>query len=237
VSHAVEGAAFEVGTSAVHWRSSRRLVPSRFPPVALFDRVADPADLEAVFAVEALTNSRVREAAGALAVVPAADRVSGPGAGFIMAPFVHRAPGGGRFSTAHIGAYYAAQSRETAIAETVYHRERFLRATRQSPMEVVMRELQATVRGTLLDLRGAAARWPTLYDPHDYGTSQAFTTAQVAGGAAGVVYDSVRHVGGVCVAVWRPRLVSSCRQGVHLTYVWNGARIEAVYERSGLRAL
>ena len=38
------------------WTPSYRLIPSRFPPVTLFDRVADPADLDAVFFVENLTN-------------------------------------------------------------------------------------------------------------------------------------------------------------------------------------
>lgn len=231
------GHAYAVGTTAVHWRPSHRVIPRRFPPIGLFERVADLADLDAVYAVEALTNPRLREEVGALHAVPPADRVSGAGAGFIMAPFTHRAFEGGRFSTARFGAYYAARSRETPIAETVYHRERFLRATRQPAMEVTMRVLLATVRAELLELRGAPTRWPALYDPVHFGASQAFAAAQQAAGADGVVYDSVRHPGGECVAVWRPRLVSSCRQGAHLAYVWDGRRITSVYERSRLRRL
>ena len=53
----------------VRWRPCYRVVPSRFPPISLFERVADPADLDAVFAVEAMTDERAREAVG----VPAQD--------------------------------------------------------------------------------------------------------------------------------------------------------------------
>ncbi len=226
-----------VSTSAVWWRASVRIIPSRFPPIDLFERVADPADLEAVYAVEALTNPRLRESVGALQAVPAEDRVSGPGAGFIMAPFTHLTPEGGRFSTGHFGAYYAAHTRATAIAETVYHRERFLRATAQPAIELTMRVLLATVRGALLDLRGARETAAALYHATDYAASQAFAVTQRARGAAGVVYESVRDPSGECVAVWRPRLVTSCRQSAHLGYVWDGTRITAVYEKSKLRAL
>ena len=43
-----------IPVSRVHWSSCYRVVPSRFPPIQLFERVVDPADLEAVFAIEAL---------------------------------------------------------------------------------------------------------------------------------------------------------------------------------------
>src|SRR2546422_9488875 len=61
------------------WRPSHRVVPSRFPPVGLFDRVAAPEDLEAVFALEAMTNDRLREEAGGPSLVAKEDPISGPG--------------------------------------------------------------------------------------------------------------------------------------------------------------
>jgi hypothetical protein len=45
----------------IAWRPCFRIVPSRFPPVALFDQVADPQDLEAVYQIEAMTNARLRD--------------------------------------------------------------------------------------------------------------------------------------------------------------------------------
>ena len=56
------------------WSRAVRIIPSLFPPAGLFDEVADPDDLDAVFAVEALTNPRLRDAVGDLSLVPDGER-------------------------------------------------------------------------------------------------------------------------------------------------------------------
>jgi hypothetical protein len=225
----------EVPVVPVRWRPCYRVVPSRFPPINLFERVADPADLDAVFAIEAMTDDRVRAEVGELSLVPPGERVTGAGAGYVMAPFTHVAPPGGRFSDGTFGAYYAARSLETAVAETTYHRARFLAATREPPTEIDMRVLVATLDAPLLDLRGRAAEYPALYRSEDYGPPQALGRAARAAGAWGVAYDSVRHSGGECAAVLRPRALAQCRQSLHLAYVWDGTRIATVYEKRSFR--
>ena len=106
----------------IRWTHAYRIVPSRFPPVGVYDRIADPADLDAVFAIEALTNPRLREEAGALKLVPNEHRLSGPGSTPVMAAFTHLNPEGSRFSDGTWGVFYAAHSVATAVEETVYHR-------------------------------------------------------------------------------------------------------------------
>jgi RES domain-containing protein len=221
----------------IHWPACYRIIPSRFPPIHLFERVADPADLEAIFVVEALTNTRLRDEVGDLALVPPAERVSGPGSSWIMAPFTHVSAPGGRFSTPFFGAYYTARERSTAVAETVYHRQRFLSATSEPPTEIDMRVLRATLRADLHDVRGLRASHPELYHLTDYTASQAFATMLREGESKGIAYDSVREAGGECAAVFTPKAISNCRQAAHLTYVWDGTRIVSVYEKSGLRTL
>lgn len=221
----------------VRWRPCYRLIPVRFPPIDLFERVADPADWEALYAVEALTNTRIREQAGDIALVPPGQRVSGPGASYIMAPFTHVSAPGGRFSSPEFGAWYGARTLETAIRETVYHRERFLRATNEAATEIDMRELRASLNGDLHDLRGGADAHPELYHADDYSASQRFAAALRAAGSGGIAYDSVRHAGGECVAVFLPRLLSACKQADHWCYVWDGERIAQVYRKSGLRSV
>jgi hypothetical protein len=98
-------------------------------PVCDIEDAADPAYLEAVFLIESLTNDRLRDEVGEITLVPPADRVSGPGSSFVMGAFTHLPPGGSRFSDGSFGVFYAARERETSIAETVRHRERFLRET------------------------------------------------------------------------------------------------------------
>lgn len=216
--------------TAVVWRPSHRIVPSIFPPRGLFDAVADPADLDAVFALEALTNDRLREQLGHLRRIPPERRVSGPGTTPVMSAFTHVHPDGGRFSTAEFGAYYAARELPTAIAETVYHRERFLRASKEPPIDLQMRSYQGNVRADLHDVRGGD--WPRLHDPHSYAISQAFATRLRDKGSEGIVFDSVRKPGGQCVALFYPDLIGPVKQGPHLLYRWDGARIEAFVHAS-----
>jgi hypothetical protein len=50
-------------------------------------------------------------------------------------------------------------------------------------------------------------------------------------GSDGIVHQSVRHAGGECAAVFKPRLLSNCRQERHLCYVWDGQAISTIYEK------
>lgn len=224
----------DVPRRRVRWRPCFRVVPSRFPPVNVFARVADPADLDAVLAVEGMTNARVREQSGVLRLVPPVDRVTGPGSSYIMAPFTHLSAPGGRFNDGTFGAYYAARSLDTAIAETRYHRARFLAHTAEPPMHVDMRVLQARLDGELHDLRPLREAHPEWFHPDDYTASQALARALRGDRSWGVAFPSVRHDGGECVAVWRPPALSECKQGAHLAYVWDGKAIVSVYEKREL---
>ncbi len=214
----------------VQWRQAVRIIASVLPPVNLFERVASPDDLDAVQAIESMFNPRLRDVVGDLSLVPPEERVVGPGAGYIMAAFTHVSPEGSRFSNGTYGVFYAAQRESTAIAETRYHRERFMRATKEARCELDMRVLGVTVTASLHDLRGMRDIMPAVYHSDDYTASQLLGGALRAGGSSGVVYDSVRHAGGKCVGVFRPRMLSHCRDWKHLRYVWDGARITDVFE-------
>lgn len=214
----------------VHWRSAIRIIPSLFPPIDLFERVAKPVDLDAVHAIESAFNPRLRDAVGDLALVPRDQRIVGPGAGYIMAAFTHLSPDGSRFSDGTFGVFYAAQREATAIAETRHHRERFMRATNQPRRELDMRVLTVSVKSPLHDLRGMRRILPDVYRPDDYTASQLLGGALRAGGASGIAYDSVRHDGGKCVAIFRPRALSHCRDRKRLRYIWDGSRITDVLE-------
>ncbi|HBK56785.1 MAG TPA: hypothetical protein DDZ76_10985 [Xanthomonadales bacterium] len=215
----------EITLSTVVWRPSYRIVPSRFPPVGLFDAVADPADLEPVMALESLTNDRLREQLGHLRRLPPERRISGPGTTPIMSAFTHVRPDGSRFGNGRFGVYYATRDRATAIDETVFHRERFLRDAGHPPTDLQMRCYLADVRARLHDVRGG---WPDLHRPDSYAAGQALAERLRAAGSDGIVYDSVRRVGGQCVALFYPDLIAPCRQSEHYIYRWNGSRIDQI---------
>jgi RES domain len=222
--------AADIPQRAVRLAPCYRIVPSRLPTIHLFEKLADPADWEALYALESLTNPRIRDEIGQISLVPKADRVSGPNASVVMAPFTHVSPPGSRFADGTFGAYYAAESLETSIAETRYHRERFMRATRESPMELEMRSYLADVTCELHDIRGRRAQWPEIYDTDSYVASQKLGRELCALGSNGIVFESVRRTGGECLAVFRPRLIQNVRQGSHLRYAWDGSKITRVYE-------
>ena len=111
----------------VTWPRTVRIIRSIHPPIDLFEDIADPADWEALTSAEAKFNPRIRESIGDLSKVPVARRVTGPGASWVMAPFVHCSPlRPGRFSDGSFGLYYAGDRTEVAIAETVHHHARFV---------------------------------------------------------------------------------------------------------------
>lgn len=211
----------------IRWTRAFRIVSSRFPPVGVFDRIADPTELDALFELEAMTNPRLRQQAGALSLVPENRRISGPGATPVMAAFTHLNPEGSRFSDGSYGVFYAAHEVATAIEETVYHRELFLTATKHPPIDLQMRCYRTGVHGRLNDLRGD---WKAAHDPHSYTASQTLAKRLHEAGSNGIVYDSVRHEGGTCVAAFYPDVVAPCVQAGHYLYRWNGERIDAVLE-------
>lgn len=204
---------------AVDWPEVFRIIPSQFPPVNVFEEIyASAEEMEIAFAIEALTNRRVRQEAGGLQLVPRSDWVWGPGASVVMACFTHIGRIS-RFSAGSYGVYYAAESLHTAITETRYHRERFLAATDEADIELTMRVYVNRVRQPLRDLRGT--RFTALLDANDYAASQKFGHRWREAGAWGLVYPSVRRKGGECVAVFRPPALTLPVPSAHLRYVWS----------------
>lgn len=222
--------------STIAWRPCWRLVPSRFPPIGLFDRVAEPEDLDIVFAIESLTNDRLRDETGDIALVPPEERVCGPGTTPIMAAFTHLNPAGSRFTDGSYGVYYAAVDIDTAIAETRFQRARFLAATREPPIDIDMRSYASDLKGALHDIRNRQTELPEVYaaDPREYAAAQTLAKKLRDNGSNGLVYTSVRHPEGECAAVFRPRLLAPVKQGAHYCYVWDGTDITTVYKKTGL---
>ena len=216
----------------IRWTQAYRIVPSRFPPVGLFDRIADPDDLDAVFALEALTNPRLRDEAGVLYLIPRGRRISGPGSTPVMAAFTHFSPEGSRFSDGSWGVFYAAHSVATAVEETVYHRQKFLAATAEPACDVQMRCYRTSVDSKLHDIR---AGWVAAQDPSSYGASVQLARALRANGSNGVVYASARDQGGECLAAFYPDVVAPCVQTQHLIYRWDGQRIAQVLQVNELK--
>jgi hypothetical protein len=71
-----------------------------------------------------------------------------------------------------------------------------------------------------------------VHDPDDYGVAQALGARLHAAGSAGVIYRSVRHAGGQCVGLFRPRAASACLHAAYLLYAWDGEHFTDIYEKT-----
>lgn len=216
----------------IAWDPAWRMVPSRFPTVGPWDRIASPEDFDALAEIEALTNARVREELGVLAITPRERWLTGPGSTPVMAAFTHLTPGGSRFSDGTFGVFYAARELETSIRESAHHRAEFLRSTREPPMQVQMRAYRTRIACRMHDIRGG---YPRCHDPDDYSASRRLAVKLRAANSNGIVYDSVRNPGGQCVAVFWPDRVGPCTQAGHYAFCWNGERITDVIRLKAVR--
>ena len=219
-------------TCPIYWPQAWRVISSRYPPINLYERLtADTAVWDALIALEALTNPRVRDEVGDIALVPPDERVSGPGASYVMAAFTHINPRGSRFSDGSYGVYYAAATLETAIRETVFHFEEYARDSADQPRSEDFRVLLGAVDADFEDVAALPApRRDNVLAPDAYAAAQAYAAEIRAAGANGLAYPSVRHAGGHCIGAFRPRVVGIPHQERHLKYRWNGERVDRYFD-------
>ena len=211
------------------WSPAWRVIPTRFPAINLFDRVASPQDFEALYALEAMTNDRIRDEVGLISLVPSAERLFGNGSGSIMAAFTHLNPHGSRFSDGSYGVFYCARDKATAIAETRYHAGLFLAATHETSMRLQMRLYSVQAKGEAVDLREAAVTDTRIIHPDDYSYSQGIGRQLRAEDVQGILYPSVRKPDGECLAALRTGILRDCLHSAYLEYNWNGQAIDAVF--------
>ena len=191
-----------------------RLVPSRFPPISAFETVASAADLELVLELEGWTNDRL--VVERLARLDQSEWVYGvANASVVMASFLHAASGGLRFTSGDLGGWYAATSIETAVAEVSHHLRREAANAGMPEFRGEYRTYKARIDGEMIDIRGADASHPGLYSKASYTDSQAFGEATRAAGETGIIFDSVRHVGGTNVVAYRPKRILDVTQADH----------------------
>lgn len=203
----------------VQWISAVRVVP-RFPPIAELEQ------LDAVLQAAALAvlDSVSPGVLGNLAFLSAGPLPTGPGASHIITSFTMSKPA--RFNDSSFAAFYAGESLQTAISETVHHTLRALRDSSAPPQTLPQRiALHVAVdAANVIDVRVAA--YAEIYDRSDYSESQVFGSLVRGRGHQGIVFRSVRRPDGECVSIYDHTTLANCREDRELVYRYDGTAIE-----------
>jgi RES domain-containing protein len=176
------------------------------------------ADLNALFELEGATNDRLLGEAGLLPGITLRELVFGlPYSHIVNAAFTHPNPAGSRFNGPERGAWYAAFARSTSELEVAYHRGKELQEINWQEGETFRYvDFFADFRGQFHDIRNDR-RFRNCLDPNGYNTSQRLAARLLEQGSAGIVYPSVRHKSGTCIACFRPALVNNVRKGATIS--------------------
>jgi RES domain len=207
---------------ALDLRDTCRLVPSRYSPrgESVLVRIADDADLAAIFELDGATNDRLAAEGGLLPGIGPAELVAGvPLASVVNAAFCHAHPHGSRFSGPLRGAWYAGLEPATSRAEVAFHKSVELAEIGWPDESVTYDEYLADIAGELHDLRNAHA-FKACLSPRSYQASQALGQALLEAGALALTYPSVRREDGTCVVCFRPALVARVRRGATWRFTW-----------------
>jgi hypothetical protein len=205
---------------------THRLIPSQYLPHgdSVLVRIADDdRHLAAIFELDAATNDRLLAEHQMLPGIGVEELVFGvPHAAVINASFCHAHPLGGRFNGPDRGAWYAGFELQTSQIEVGFHKSVQLAEIGRFEDTVTYDDYLADFSASFHDLRRARGVRPFL-DPDSYVRSQALAEELLGSGALGIVYPSVRHPRGTCVACFRPALVANVRRAKRYRFTWDGS--------------
>nr|WP_272889296.1 RES family NAD+ phosphorylase [Stutzerimonas stutzeri] len=212
-----------------------RLVNSKFPPIALFDDVADASEFDTLYQLQALTNPRLRNETGRLELIPRDQIPFGiPGCSYATSPFTHVNPAGSRFSDGTYGVLYLASTMDTALAEVRHHQDQYWSHVEELNYDrFVFRGLSCRFNETgMLDATSIPMSDP-IYDPDDYSHGRRLGRMVKSSGKPGLRYRSVRKADQCCWALMTPGVVLSMVQTAHYEMIWNG-RISSISKISAI---
>ncbi len=206
------------------FQGTHRLIPSKFSAEGsvLGPLSDDDRELRELVELDGATNARLLGEEGLLPDISVHELLYGVAYSEIVnAAFTHAAPEGGRFNSGRRGAWYSALQRETSIAEVSFHKTEQLREVDWKFEETATYDdYLADFAASFHDLRGKGSKLRKYLKPSPipqcYRESQQLAVELMERGSDGIVYPSVRRVGGTCVVCFRPALVYHVRRSARL---------------------
>ena len=204
---------------------THRLIPSAYDDETVLNRLTTDSDeITALFELEGATNERLQGEAGLLPGITVQELVFGVSYSHIVnAAFTHASPLGSRFNGPERGAWYGGFSLETSGIEVAFHKSQELQEINWQGKETFLYvDFLADFRGEFHDIRNDS-RFAKCLDPKSYAASQKLAQELLENESAGIVYPSVRHGGGTCIACFRPALVNNVRKGSQVSVEFDNA--------------
>jgi len=205
---------------------THRLIPSKYGEGvdSVFVRIADDDDhLRGIFDLDHATNDRLLAERDRRPGIGVDELVFGiPHCRIINAAFAHAHPLGSRFNGPDRGAWHAGFDLETSQAEVAWHKSVELSEIDWMEESVTYDDHLADFGGAYHDIRGDATYGKCL-DPASYVESQMLAETLLEERASGIIYPSVRHKDGVCLACFRPALVGNVRKSARYRFTWTGS--------------
>lgn len=202
-------------------RQFHNLIPSRFPTVEVYERIAEGRD-DQFKAIEAMTNPRVREkdrlTRGVAPLDPEDPRLKN----WNHAPFVYPNPEGSRFFQAGSNVMELADDLQTALAISVPRRENFLRRTGEPTTYLEMRQIVRPIKGRFLDATG----WDGMEDRE---RRIALGKDAIIMQVDGILFSPSERPSAEGIVVLKLECAGRPVQGDHFKYLWNGQRINTLY--------
>jgi len=198
-----------------------RLIPSRFPPVSVYEELVANDRLEALVQIENLTNPRLQSEARLARSAGEDPKTSARLQNWNLAPFAYGNPDGSTFFGEEQPCMEVAIDRQTALAVSVAKRQRFLENTLEAPIGLDMRMFKTPVSGRFLDLRAIAAA-EIQASGREFGKL-------LEDGVDGIIFRPVERPTASAISVVNGNALQKTLQTVHYRYQWNGERISLLY--------
>jgi len=201
------------------------MIPSKYSENgdSVLVRIADDDDhLQSIFDLDHATNDRLLAENDLLPGIGVDELVfSVPSYRIINAAFTHAHPLGSRFNGPDRGAWYAGFALETSQAEVAWHKSLELAEIDWLNESVTYDDYLADFGGEYHDIRGDD-NFSDCLSADSYVASQGLADRLLAEDSPGVIYPSVRHAGGNCLACFRPALVGNVRKSARYRFTWSG---------------
>jgi RES domain-containing protein len=200
-----------------------QLIPSRFPPVDVYERLELPELRAAALEIEQRTNPRLAAMKHIETAPKPGDKATHQFQNWNHAPFVYKNPEGSHFLGPAYGVAEMAADLTAALLFALHRREEFFSRTKEEAMGQDMRVLCRRVTGKFTDLTGLD---PGLPQPERWKIGQKLCDD----GATGIVYRRPDYADHRFLCVFDGSVLGRALQGAHYRFVWDGKTVKSIYD-------